>query len=61
MTNNPWEKADELRAEAHRRYEALSAGAHGGVSQPRREQLLREWQEAHRAWWDEVQRVGGTP
>ncbi|WP_437490623.1 hypothetical protein WME75_14050 [Sorangium sp. So ce1014] len=24
MANNPWEKADELRAEAHKRYAALN-------------------------------------
>ena len=52
-----WAKANELRAEAHRLYGELT-GPHV-AGEAGRDDALKKWQAAHRAWWDEVQRVLG--
>ncbi|KYG07426.1 hypothetical protein BE21_02510 [Sorangium cellulosum] len=60
MTTDPFKAARELQEESHRRYAAYTAGAHGRVSQLRLDELEEEWRQAHRAWWDELQRAIGT-
>jgi hypothetical protein len=57
MSANKLAKAMELREKAATAYHALTSGMHSGVSPDKQEQLLKSWEEAHRAWWDEIKRV----
>jgi hypothetical protein len=50
-------KAMELREKAATSYHALTSGMHSGVTSTQAEQLLKTWEAAHKAWWEEIQRV----
>ena len=57
MSVNKLAKAMELREKTATAYHALTSGMHSGVTAAQSEQLLKAWEAAHRAWWDEIQRV----
>lgn len=45
---------DELWDEVVRRKKAWESGRRGGVSEERESVLRREYEQAHRRWWDAV-------
>ncbi len=57
MSADKLAKAMELRETSATAYHALTSGMHSGVTSERQDQLLKAWEAAHRAWWDEIQRV----
>jgi hypothetical protein len=57
MSANKLAKAMELREKAATTYHALTSGMHSGATAAQGEQLLKTWEAAHRAWWEEIQRV----
>ena len=50
-------KEEELQKKTYACYQAFTSSVR--LSQDKRDKLKMEWEVAHRAWWDEVQRVLG--
>lgn len=57
MSAHKLAKAMELREKAASAYHALTSGMHSGVTKERQDELLKAWEVAHKAWWEEIQRV----
>jgi len=57
MNANKLAKAMELREAAATAYHGLTSGMHSGVTPAQQAQLLSVWEVAHKAWWEEIQRV----
>ena len=45
---------DDLWADVQTKRGALEGGIRGGVSDERRKALEKDFQDAHRRWWDSV-------
>ena len=57
MSANKLAKAMELREASATAYHALTSGMHSGATAAQQEQLLKTWEAAHKAWWEEINRV----